>query len=309
LPANWDSRWWTLAKAALPLCDGEVDVLEYARILGHHKKLAGEFDVSVNGSGGEVCKGYWWELLYPFTGSRGHFDERRVALGRFAFDTGGANLLSRQYADGVVDHFAEVIRRANVDLADHPNTAKMDNVYLMLRMQRWQGRIASSTMRIWPCISPFLMRGPMEMALSALPGVRVRNRMSRRLIEYLDPKLAALPLAQGYPALPLRPSTAIHFWPMAAEISEKVWQRGRSAVGRPASTLVGAENGIRGLIEREEEVREMLRPEAMVTRNLYDRTRITKFLTRASEASFAEKTQWGRVLTLEMAGRAIECSK
>ena len=76
-----------------------------------------------------------------------------------------------------------------------PNTTQMDNVYLNMRMQRWQGRIASSTMRIWPCVSPFMWRLPMEAALSAPPSVRLHSRMSRRLIEHFDPRLASLPLA------------------------------------------------------------------------------------------------------------------
>jgi hypothetical protein len=270
--------------------------------LEHHTRLAREFDVSVNGSGGEICKGYWWELLFPFTGSRGHFDERRVAAGRFAFAPLGAELLARDYGDGIVDHFAGVIRRVNADFADLPNTAKMDNVYLTLRMQRWQGRIASSTMRVWPCVSPFTMRAPMEMALSAPPSQRIRHRMSRRLIEHFDPELAMLPLAQGYPALPLRPDTLKHFWPLAAELGRKLGGKLRTSV---RGSVPDGASEIHFLTEGEEEVQEMLQPKAMVTGNLYDETRLKDFLVRASGTSFGESTQLARVLTLEMAGRAI----
>jgi asparagine synthetase B (glutamine-hydrolysing) len=305
LGGDWDRRWWQRAKAALPLCDGECNVLEYACILEHHTSLARDFDVSVNGSGGEICKGYWWELLFPFTGSRGHFDERRVAAGRFAFAPLGAELLARDYGDSIVDHFAGVIRRVNADFADLPNTAKMDNVYLTLRMQRWQGRIASSTMRVWPCVSPFAMRAPMEMALSASPSQRIRHRMSRRLIEHFDPELAKLPLAQGYPALPLRPSTIVHFWPLAAELGRKVGGRLRTRILGSNRASVRTKSEVLPLIEGEEEVREMLRPKAMVTGGLYDETRLEEFLSRASAADFTESAQFARVLTLEMAGRAV----
>ena len=41
--------------------------------------------------------------------------------------------------------------------------------------------------------------------------------MSRKLIEYLNPELARLPLAEGYPALPLRLTTLHKFWPLARE--------------------------------------------------------------------------------------------
>ncbi|MHB1360716.1 MAG: hypothetical protein ACYCWC_14165 [Rhodocyclaceae bacterium] len=38
-----------------------------------------------------------------------------------------------------------VAGRAVQPIAGYPNTTQMDCVYYSLRMQRWQGRIASST--------------------------------------------------------------------------------------------------------------------------------------------------------------------
>ena len=48
---------------ALALTDGECDVVEYARIMQVHRTLQMKFDISLNGSFGEVARGYWWELL------------------------------------------------------------------------------------------------------------------------------------------------------------------------------------------------------------------------------------------------------
>src|SRR5699024_7304107 len=77
-------QWLSLARAALPLVDGEYDILEYARVLNVHRQLAARFGISINGSGGELIRGYWWELLFPRTGQRNHFDARRIAQRRFA---------------------------------------------------------------------------------------------------------------------------------------------------------------------------------------------------------------------------------
>ncbi len=160
--------WWSGVREALPLCDGELDALAYARTARAHTRAAESFDASINGSNGEVCKGYWWELLFPYTRRRDHFDAKLIAARRFATER-DPDLLDGPFSETLVDHFAGIIGRANRGLERHPNTAKLDNVYLTLRMQRWQGRIASSTSRIWPCLSPFSFRRPMEAALLGAP--------------------------------------------------------------------------------------------------------------------------------------------
>ena len=225
--ADGDLRY---ARQTVALTDGEADAFEYARIMRLHQSFAAEFDVSINGSNGEICKGYWWELLFPRTGWRRHLDERLLAARRFAVGP-ARDVLDHAFDESLVDQFAGTIRRANATLAGARNTAQMDNIYLTLRMQRWQGRIASSTMRIWPCVSPFMWRLPMEAALSAPIAERVHSRMSRRLIEHFDPRLASLPLAQGYPALPVRPANLHRFLPMAAEFGGSLIRHASARLG------------------------------------------------------------------------------
>jgi hypothetical protein len=176
----------------------------------------------------------------------------------------------------------------------------MDNIYLSLRMHRWQGRIASATSRLWPCISPFLMREPMEIALSAPPRARVRHRFTRRLIEHLNPRLARLPLAQGYPALPLRPGTALRFWPLVTEN----WQKVASRLRPPASGPASSANPLKSLTQNAE-VRELLDPAHMRSSYLYDPKPLKNFLEQASQNGFDQPHHFGRVLTLEMTSRVI----
>ena len=182
------------ARSALPLTDGEFDVFEYARVAKIHSCLAQSHDVSVNGSNGEIYRGHWWGLLFPFTGSRHWFPTNIVAARRFGHHR-GPELLAPVFQSTLQAHFRALIREANQPLKIYPNTAKMDNLYLIFRMQRWQGRIASSTNRLWPAISPFAFREPLELALTSEPAIRIRSRLARRLIEHFDPKLAAFPTA------------------------------------------------------------------------------------------------------------------
>ncbi|MBV9267442.1 MAG: hypothetical protein JO061_14820 [Acidobacteriaceae bacterium] len=292
-------QWLEQAKSALPLCDGEIDLLLYAPTMDVQRGLSAEFDVTLNGSNGEICKGYWWELLFPNTGRDRCFDPHKVAAQRFAY-AGDPGLLAHHFDQNLTAHFAEILARNNSGLENHPNTAQMDNIYLGVRMQRWQGRIASSTARIWPCLSPFMFRDVMHVALSAPPRLRVRNRLTRRLVEHLDPHLSAIPLDDGTPAMPLRLSTAHYFWPLAKKYATKAMHR---AFQRRATVTPG--NKIRGLWQLEE-IHRILRPDSMETAGLYEPSKLKTLLAASQQESFSSAALFGRVLTLELAARAVK---
>jgi hypothetical protein len=281
---------------ALAVCDGECDLVDYSRTMRVHECLAPLYDASVNGSNGEIAKGYWWELLFPYTGRNGHFDEKKLAAKRFAEGTDATELLSMKFGTTLTDHFAELIREAGRGFEHHPNTAKMDNIYLTLRMQQWQGRIASATSRIWPCVSPFMWRQPMELILATPPAARVRHRLSRRIIEHLNPELAALPMEQGYPALPLRLNTAHRFGPLLREIAGKAMSR----IPRPMNTAVLTLKSQK-TIWNDQGLRELMQPGHMVTSDLYRHTTLAELL----RPPFRQQDLLNRVVTLELLGRRL----
>jgi asparagine synthase (glutamine-hydrolysing) len=292
-------EWWQATGDALRLCDGEQDAVQYASTVVPHRASAGAYDASVNGSNGEVCKGYWWELLFPFTRWRSHFDARKVAAGRFVYAGEAPELLAAPYQETLTDLFAGIIERAGAGLERHLNTAKLDNVYLTLRMQRWQGRIASSTMRIWPCVSPFTFRRPMELALATPAFDRLRNRMSRRMVEYLDPRLAALPLAEGYPASSLRPWNAHRFLAPAAKL---VAEAVRPRLGLHSHSA----NPGRPNLWQVDEVGDLLEPARMASRELYQAKTLGALIVESRKQPLDRPQLVTRILTLEMLARMVK---
>lgn len=293
---------WNLARAALPLTDGECNMLEYATIMHVHRTLSSSFGISVNGSGGELIRGYWWELLFPHTGRRGRFDSSRVAWRRFATDAWAEGLVAESFGTSLGDHFAQVIERANSELRNDRNTACMDNVYLRLRMQRWQGRIASATNHIWPCISPLMFRGAMEAALSAPISLRRNGRMARRLLATLDRRLAALPMAGGYPALPINLATLPQFAPLGREYLRRAGQR----LTRPLAKFSPGRKSLvtpsKAPILQEQKVVDLLDPKSMLTSELYDSKKLD-VASAAMKSSQVPLKHTGRVLTLEALAR------
>ncbi|MDO8934099.1 MAG: asparagine synthase-related protein, partial [Rhodocyclaceae bacterium] len=136
--------------AALRMTDGEYDAFDFARILQIHRLLSAEHRMSLNGSFGELARGYWWELLWPRLAQRQPLDVAMVARKRFAAVGYDKAVFDPTAQLDLGAHMAKVAGRATQPLAGFPNTTQMDCVYYSLRMQRWQGRIASSTNQLWP---------------------------------------------------------------------------------------------------------------------------------------------------------------
>jgi len=292
---------------AFALTDGEFDLIEYARIQAIHERLAASFDISLNGSFGEVARGYWWELLAPRVGARRQLDAHKVSKRRYAAQPFDGSLFPAEKRLGLDSHFAGVIERTNAGLSHLPNTMQMNHAYLMMRMQRWQGRIGSSTNQLWPCLPPFLFRSVLEVMLRTKARLCRRGLLVRRLLAEYQPALAAVPLEHGHPALPFTWRTAHHFWPLVPLYGAKVARRLLTKIGYQSSRHAASAAGTspRLQLDDDEEVRGLLHPSTMRLNELADPAGLAAFLQRAREPSFPYDGQWARVLTLEITLRKL----
>ncbi|MGE0128629.1 MAG: hypothetical protein AB7U82_11160 [Blastocatellales bacterium] len=286
-------------KQALLLTDGECDLIRYARVQSLHNQLSTEFDVSVNGSYGEIARGYWWELLFPKTGKREQIDCRRLAAKRYAADPCSPDLFPPDQGLDIIEHLAIVIGRLNRRLGGWPNTAQMDHAYLTLRMQRWQGRIASGTDQIWPCLSPFMFRSALEAALQTTVRTRKRSKLVRNLMTMLSPQLAAYQLEYGHPAAPFTLTSLPRFTPAAWRYAGKAWGRANKRwLNRPAVSTSSEADRLR--LWDDEEIQETLDPANMRLNRLIDQLRLRDFLESSRRPGFVFDQQWSRLLTVEM---------
>jgi hypothetical protein len=170
-------------------------------------------------------------------------------------------------------------------------------------MHRWAGRLASATDRIWPCATPFMFRRPLEISLTAPIATRARNRMARRLIEHLNPTLAALPMAGGYPASPIRLTNALRFLPLLGENASKAAGRVRRAFSKAPRTSRAP--SVVAELWSQEEIRGLLRPAGMKTERLYRPDALASFLEASQSPGFSAGRQLGRILTLELVAQAL----
>lgn len=286
-------------KEALRLTDGECDLIQYSRVQSLHRALSSDFDVSVNGSYGEIARGYWWNLLFPKTGKLEPLDCRKLVAKRYAADPSSPDLFPPGAGLDFIEHLAILIGRLNRGLDGWPNTAQMDHAYLMLRMHRWQGRIASATDQIWPCLSPFMFRSALEIALQTTVRTRKQSRLVRSLMAMLCPQLAEYPLAQGYPAAPLTLKNLPRFAPVMRRYAEKAWSRTTERLfNHPVVSRESKPERQRLL--NDEEIRETLSPAKMKLSRLIDPLRLQDFLESSQQPGFEFDAQWRRVLAAEM---------
>ncbi len=291
---------------ALGVTDGEYDCVEYGLgVLPVHWRTAHAYDLSANGSFGEVARGYWWELLLPRTGASEPLDARKVAAGRYVVDPNSPQLFDTTATTRLIEHFTALIQRANSELSDRPNTLQMDNTYLQLRMHRWQGRIASATDQLRLCLSPFMLRPALEVMLQATPRIRQRSLLVRAMLKRLQPRLAAAPLEHGYPAEPLGLTNFHRFAPLLTSYGSKVWHKGWKILGRPVKpAAIASREPTRVQLWRDEAVQDLLTPERMRLSEVLSPTALSAFLSASRQTSFAYDQQWCRVLSCEMALRA-----
>jgi hypothetical protein len=289
----------------VPLTDGEISALEYGSVAIVQARTAEGFDLNVNGTFGELCRGYWWDALLPWVGKKDGFDARDFAAKRFAVD-GWADAMTRgRHEDTLLDRFTREVEQATSHLGGYPNTAGADACYYTVRMQRWGGRIASSTLRIRPFASPFFFLRTMRPALSAPLLSRFGGRMAASLVERLKPDLAALPMADGYPALPLRLSTLPRFAPLGVDLATRAARKVMNKLLRRTADYVPGAVAAGWDVRQLPEIPDLLAPAGMRTRALYDAAALDGFLEGARAGRPVAKGQIGRVITLELVARRL----
>ena len=285
--------------AAVRMTDGEYDAFDFARILHIHRRLAAGHGMSLNGSFGELARGYWWELLWPRLASRQQLDVAMVARKRFAAIGYDKSIFAPAARLDLAAHMTEVAGRAIAPIAGYPNTTQMDCVYYSLRMQRWQGRIASSTNQLWPAFSPIGFAQVLDPILAAKADTRFRSLLARRLFQRFAPTLARIPLEHGYPPVPASPFNLWRFSPLLSHYGGKVINKVAAKLGiasKPAAPTVRPDDTA---LMRETGIAEWQQSPFILQSSLFDEPPLRNLLDKNSLTNGLHAEQWRRLMTLE----------
>ena len=228
-----------------------------------------------------------------------------VARRRFSVIPYESGIFSRACALPLERHMGEVARRAIADLQHLPNTSQMDALYFTLRMQRWQGRIASSTNQIWPALSPFGFHSVLTPMLSARANTRFRSLLARAMLAKKNNLLATIPLEHGYPPCPANVTNLHRFLPAATHYGSKVMERMRLPLLPPAPPDAAPSVAARySLIFNATPLRDwLLRPSILET-GFFETEPLMSFLDPAQPLGGRKLEQWRRVVSVECSLRA-----
>lgn len=289
--------------AALRMTDGEYDAFDYARILATHRRLSAAHSMSLNGSFGELARGYWWELLWPKLAQRQPLDVAMVARKRFAAVGYDKSIFAPAAQLDLTAHMAAVAGRATAPIADFPNTSQMDCVYYSLRMQRWQGRITSATNQLWPAFSPIGFAQVLDPILAAKATTRFRSLFVRATFARFSPRLAHIPLEHGYPPMPANSLNIWRFSPLLGHYGGKVWGKLAPRLGFKSAPVVDQEQARLFNIAAEEFMQDRgigawLESPQLLHTGLFQPNALRKYLSTDTHSKFRIE-QWRRLVTLE----------
>ena len=292
-------------QSAVRMTDGEYDAFDYARILRVHRELSSRYAMSLNGSFGELARGYWWELLWPRLGKKVPLDVGKIARKRFAALPYDKSIFTGAARLSLEKHMTEVLERAREPARNLPNTTQLDWIYYTLRMQRWQGRIASSTNQLWRSFSPISFAEVLDPILAAKANGRFGSLLARTLFERHAPRLANIPLEHGYPPCRITPFNFWRFMPLANYYAEKVWKKLAQRVGRQVVSTTPASQKAQSLRESNARlfaecgIDQWLTNPRLTDTGLFDKNRLQAALDPDRSLGGTALEQWRRLVTLE----------
>ncbi|MDR3368504.1 hypothetical protein [Rhodoferax sp.] len=285
---------------AISLSDGEYNAFDYARILDSQGPLSERFAMSLNGSFGEVARGYWWELLWPYMERMQPLDADMLARKRFAA-VSYVEVMRVPPFISLTAHISGVIRRTLEPYKDLPMGSQMDAVYLTMRMQRWQGRIASNTNQIWPSLSPLGFTNVLSPILAAAPSARFRSLMPRHIFSKWNHLLATIPLEHGYPPAEVSLRNFYKFAPIFGSYFDKVVNK----VGPHVKQIHSSPAlHVSSVIERYGDLLkgngiDLLQLPRLLASGLFDEGRLQGFIHSSPIIDGPALQQWQRLISLE----------
>ncbi len=314
LPETWGRERYGWLSRALGKGDGHVDVFKLSAVLWDQAQRAQVYPTSIWGLGGELWRGTIWKQEFLNVGRTPVVNYDRLLAYRVMSLSNPALFRDPGRIAWIREQLKALLRSVGDRYADWPNTVKLDAIFAY-KVTGLTGGHLSAVMGMQRAIAPLDFRESVTGAISTHFRWRQHSRLVRSLMERVAPHLAAFETTDGGPALPMRLSNWREFTPYWSAIGKQLVRKASQAVlGR--SVLPPARDEFAGypLARWRRETLEslaqerLLDPDHMHSGALYDAERLTDFVAWAHSPEFDQETLLSRVLTVEMAFRAVGAS-
>ena len=308
LPAGWADALGSMVRTALAWGDANIEVLELSWVLWAHRELGRSLPALLSGGGGEHFQYHAWksEFLHAGRSNRVNFDNwvamrllRPVNTGLFARDPTlevRADL-ARRMASWVEPYSSEL------------NTTQLDLLYAY-KMTGHCGAYLSADHAYLSAELPYDLKDVLTAAVSTNYRFRNGHRLMRSMQERLNPRVAAITTTSGGTAEPFRPNNIHRSAPYYGTLLRKAANKVSQKLGAPVlptvahfdpapmptrrSLLVSLGDGA------------PLSSSRMRSAPLYRRGALDDFLAAAFDGGPVDTALLGRILTIELALRAVD---
>jgi hypothetical protein len=315
-PDDWGQARAQWLSRTLGQSDAHLGLLKTSRIVREQSLKAQQYPVSLWGFGGEIYRGYYWKQEFFRAGTSSTVNYDRL----FGYRLGASisqpllNDNSRWLAEIRAEHEGQIKRIGERNPA-WLNTAKLDLIGTHLEGTVHGGAHISAVLGVQRAIAPFYFKEGMRRVISLNYRWRRYNRLFRLMLERVNPKLAGIETADGGPALPMRANNLYKFAPYwLTEGKRLLWGAGYRFLGVQLWDKARNVGSSYPLDPWRLETLAALKPQALLeparmhSANLYDPVLLPNFLQQAETAEFKHEGLLSRILTVEMACRAVGAS-
>lgn len=303
---------------AMSLTDGEFDAVEYAGIAAVHRQhIMDGLQFSLNGSYCELARGHSFRMglpgmIFPNTVSgslcaRMPLNLQHPSVVRWqqvcSLKENSSRLFSESARRESAHYFPEMFQRLSAYSSHLPQHVQLDLIHLDLRMERWQGRISSSTNQLWPAISPWGFQSPLKAVLTTHPQQRRNGLLTRKLTFQYAPDLATEQLYTGNPAMPFSLRNAHKFFPVVTFFADRALNKIKGKFVGSGQQLTRSIMEAQSELCSDPEVIKWIKAPLLIETGLFNPDLLLPFLSPTSEKSETELRLWCRLLTIESALR------
>ena len=230
VPWDWQERLPDLVDQALTAADGRLEVLQLARVSWGHRELALRVPRLVSGGGGEQLMDRMWITEQPRP------DTRRPNLHRWVDVVAMRAIEHHVLAPGSVaqvrEAIVELVRPVAARYAGEPASRQLDACYAYKSSGHFGAYRAADDLELEAHL-PYYWKAAFEVSFALDRRHRAGHKLSRHLIERLDPEIASLPTTRGGPASPMRPTNLHRHLPFYVLIARKALNKtSQLTVGR-----------------------------------------------------------------------------
>lgn len=314
LPDNWGQERYERLSQALGKGDGHLGVFKLTSVLRDQEQKALEHNASIWGHAGELWRGLYWRQELGNVGKSPDVNYDRLLDYRLMPPVERTVFSDVSRVKWIREEVKSVLKSVGDRYADSPNTVKLDCV-LLYKGTGFSGTLISAAMGQQRVIVPFLLKDSITFVISTYFKWRNHGRLVRLLMEQVNPVLAGFETTRGGPALPMRATNLHRFIPYWSRLGTQLVRKascallGRSLLpeARSAFASYPLARWRRETLDCLEQDN-MLNPAYMHSGRLYDAEHLANFLERARTEEFPQETFLSRILTVEMALRAVGAS-